>query len=165
MGLSGRPGDIAFMKPIIIAVAALAGLAAPALAQDYNGSPNFGEVHLQAGFTPDPHLTSLRAGGSIDAATRFNQCQGYITNAPDVRLHWSGSSSLSLKISAQASADVTLVVNGPNGQWYCDDDSGEGTNPSLTLKPEAGRYEIWVGTYSSGETQRAILSISELESF
>lgn len=149
----------------LLLASSLAFLAAPALAQDYNADANFGEVSLAAGFTPDPHLTSLRAGGSLDVSTRLNQCQGFVSSAPDIRLIWSGSSSLPLKISAQASADVTLVVNGPNGEWYCDDDSGEGTNPSLTLKPESGRYEIWVGTYSSGQTQRAVLSISELESF
>lgn len=149
----------------VLAATALAFGAGHALAQDFNATPNFGEISLSAGFTPDPHLSRLRAGGSLDVSTRLNDCQGFITSAPDIRFIWSGSGSLPLKISAQASADVTLVVNGPNGEWYCDDDSGEGTNPSLTLKPESGRYEIWVGTYSSGQTQQAVLSISELESF
>jgi hypothetical protein len=68
-------------------------------------------------------------------------------------------------ISVLSRSDTTLVVNGPNGEWYCDDDSGEDTNPLVTLGSNAGRYEIWVGTYSSGDPQPAVLSISEVASF
>ena len=59
----------------------------------------------------------------------------------------------------------TVVVNGPNGEWYCDDDTGEDNNPLVTLGSQAGRYEIWVGTYSSGSPAPAVLSISELANF
>lgn len=152
------------MRLIIAAACALA-FAAPAVAQDYNATPNYGELHLQPGFTPDPALISMRAGGDIDAATRFKGCNGYITNAPDIRLYWDGTGSLSLKISAVSNADTTLVINGPNGQFFCDDDSGEDLNPSLTMTPSAGRYEIWVGTVSSGDAKPAVVSISELSSF
>ena len=152
-----------------IFAAALAGLAlsaaAPALAQDYNATPTFGEFHLTPGFTPDPGLLSVQSGGSIDAADWSKTCKGFIANAPDLRMYWDGTGSLSLIISAVSNADVTLVVNGPNGEWYCDDDSGDGSNPSLTLTPTAGRYEIWVGTYASGETRPAVVSVSELRSF
>src|SRR5690606_41682480 len=58
----------------------------------------------------------------------------------DVRLHWSGGGNLPLIFSVSSSRDTTLVVNGPNGRWYCDDDSGEGTNPSLRFgSPMAGQ--------------------------
>ena len=62
-------------------------------------------------------------------------------------------------------SDTTLVVNGPNGEWYCDDDSGEDINPLVTLGSNAGRYEIWVGTYDIVDPQPAVLSISEVASF
>jgi hypothetical protein len=152
---------------LFIAAAAVGALAfaAPALAQDYNADTNYGELHLAPGFTPDPALISLRAGGTIDASTRFKECSGYITGQPDMRLYWDGDGSLDLKISAVSNADTTLVINGPDGTWYCDDDSGDDTNPSLTLSPHSGRYEIWVGTYSSGDSKPAVVSISELTSF
>lgn len=159
------------MKTTILATVGLAaaGLAlmaaAPAAAQDMNGSTNYGEVRLSPGFTPDPHLISLRAGGSIDASSRFNTCRGFITQQPDVRLYWDGKGTMNLRISAISNADTTIVVNGPNGEWYCDDDSGDDSNPLVTLSPVAGRYEIWVGTYSSGDTKPAVISISEITSF
>lgn len=153
------------MKTTVLAAMALALVAAPAAAQDYNATANYGDVRLAPGFTPDPHLISLRAGGSIDASTRFNSCRGFITAQPDIRLWWDGKGSLNLKISAISNADTTMVVNGPNGEWYCDDDSGDGSNPVVTLSPVAGRYEIWVGTYSSGDTRPAVVSISEISNF
>ena len=50
------------MKYLLTAVCALA-LAGPVAAQDYNADPNYGDITLAPGFTPDPHLVSLRAGG------------------------------------------------------------------------------------------------------
>ncbi len=150
----------------LVAGAALLGANA-ASAQDIDSSTNYGELNLSAGFTPDPALLSLLAGGSIDADDRFDGCTGYITESPDVRLFWSGSSkgAPNIKISALSNADTTIIVNGPDGRWYCDDDSGEDSNPVVELSPMNGRYEIWVGTYSEGETKRAVLSISEVTSF
>jgi hypothetical protein len=142
-------------------------VAGPALAQDTSADPNYGEFHLSPGFDPDPGMLSLMAGGDIDASTKFEDCKGFISSAPDVRLFWEGSSSsgLTIKISAISNADTTLIVNGPDGSWYCDDDAGEDSNPSVELKPVEGRYEIWVGTYSSGEIKKAVLGISEVSSF
>ena len=152
------------MKYLLTAVCALA-LAGPVAAQDYNTEPNYGSITLAPGFQPDPHLVSLRAGGSISASNAGNDCAGFITNAPDFRFQWNGNGSLNIKISVLSKADTTLVVNGPNGEWYCDDDMGEDNNPLVTLGSVSGRYEIWVGTYSSGDPQPAVLSISELTNF
>ena len=81
---------------------------------------------------------------------------------------WSraGRSSLPLIISVASSADTTLVVNAPDGSFYCDDDGGvNGSNPSVRFNnPQSGRYEIWVGTYRSGSPQAARLHISEVSS-
>lgn len=152
------------MKNLLgVAVAALL-VAGPVAAQDYSANPHAGTVRLSAGFTPDPYNISVTAGGTIRASERFSGCYGYISHAPDVRLHWSGGGNLPLIISASSSRDTTLVVNAPNGRWYCDDDSGEGTNPSLRFgSPMSGQYDIWVGSYG-GDYVSATLSISELYS-
>ena len=153
------------MRNITIAAACLAAMAAPAAAQDFNADPNYGSIALDVGFNEDPRVVSLRAGGNIDASSIGNGCRGFITNAPDYRLEYN-SGSLPLYISVAADSDTTLVVNGPDGSWHCDDDGGvKGMNPSLRFdRPASGRYEIWVGTYSSGSTQPAQLHISELGS-
>lgn len=157
------------MRPLILALAAAASvlIAGSASAQNVDADPNYGELNLSAGFTPDPAMLSLLAGGDIDAGDQFDGCTGYISTTPDMRLFWDGSAKggLNLKISAISNADTTLVVNGPDGRWYCDDDSGEDSNPLVELSPRAGRYEIWVGTYSRGDIKKAVLSISEVSSF
>jgi hypothetical protein len=149
---------------LLFAPLSLACLAVPVAAQNTSGRPNFGEVTLRTGFAPDPRVIPLRAGGDRAASNVRSDCRGFITNAPDVRLHFTGG-ALPLIISVAAASDTTLVVNGPDGTWYCDDDGGNGSNPSVRLNnPGTGRYEIWVGTYRSGNAQDARLHISEVSS-
>lgn len=149
----------------LLGVAAAALLfAGPVAAQDWSANPHAGTVRLSAGFTPDPYNISITAGGTIQASERFSGCRGYISHAPDVRLHWSSGNNLPLIISVSSQRDTTLVVNGPNGSWYCDDDSGEGLNPSLRFgSPMSGQYDIWIGSYG-GDYVSGTLSISELYS-
>ena len=147
------------------AFAAAVLVALPAAAQDFNADPNYGVINLRAGFEPDPQVIGLRSGGQINAQSVSNSCRGFISSAPDVRLFYTAG-SLPLIISVRASADPTLVINGPDGSWYCDDDGGnEGLNPSVRFnRPSSGRYEIWVGTYGNASLQPAELHISELTS-
>ncbi len=129
---------------------------------DFTLSPTYGQVTLTAGFTPDPHTINLTAGGEIDALDALGgSCRGDIATAPDYSLNYT-SGSWPLYIWAIADADTTIVINGPDGQWYCDDDSAGSLNPLFEFaNPQSGRYDIWVGTYSGG-TAPATLYISEL---
>ena len=144
----------------------LAGLSltVPALAQDLSAEPSYGDVSLSAGFTPDPYVVSLRAGGSIDASTTIHAgCPGFIAAAPDFDLYYNAG-SLPLIITTEADADTTLIVNAPDGEWYCDDDGGPGVNPQLRFaQPWTGTYNIWVGFYGQSSTYPAELKISELD--
>ena len=112
-------------------------------------------------------LIRLQCYEGIDASQAVSpSCRGYITNAPDVRLNFQGGSNLPLILSVNSGADTTLVVNGPDGSWYCSDDEGvNGMNPMVRFNsPQSGRYEIWVGTYGSASLAPAQLHISELYS-
>jgi hypothetical protein len=149
---------------ILVASAAIAAaFAGAASAQDYSQNPTYGTANLSTGFTPDPYVVNVQSGGSINAANIGSPCAGFIANAPDVRLNFAGG-NLPLIISAAASADTTLVVNAPDGQWYCDDDSGNnGLNPMVRFNnPRSGQYDIWIGTYGNATLQPAQLNISEL---
>ena len=106
----------------------------------------------------------MRAGGSLRAESAASGCAGYVASAPDVSVIYSAG-SLPLILSANSSSDTTLLVRDPNGSWYCDDDSGEGVNPSINLtKPVSGEYDIWIGVYGSDDIVDAALDISELYS-
>lgn len=132
-----------------------------AAAQDVGGDPTYGDVSLDAGFTPDPWEMDLTAGGSI--AVNEGSCSyGKVSDNPDVDLYWDGSGS-TLYIYVIGSEDTTLLVNMPNASWRCDDDSFGDGDPILSIpKAQDGLYDIWVGTYGS-DMISATLYISELD--
>ncbi len=155
---------MSFSRKILAASCLALAFAVPAAAQDTGADPSYGTVELSSGFTPDPYQVNVSSGGNTDASGIGSPCTGMIANAPDIRLVYS-SGSLPLIISANSDFDTTLVVNAPDGLWYCDDDTGEGVNPSVRFnKPMSGRYEIWVGTYSGTDYRPAVVDISELYS-
>ena len=143
-----------------LALAATLALPAAAAAQNANLTANFGEVRLSAGFTPDPHRVSLTAGGSIDAYTDTNlpaACVGDISDAPDYEVTYDAG-SLPLVFRTRSSTDTTLIINGPDGRWYCDDDSwGDGDAEVRFNRPASGTYDIWIGTFSGGTASAALL--------
>ena len=138
--------------------AALA-LAAPAASQNWELPPTYGTAELTTGFQPDPHTVQLQAGGNIDASVLGAGCLGLIADAPDFDVVFEAG-TLPLNIYVQSAEDTTLVVNAPDGNWYCNDDTN-GLNPVLSFQnPQSGLYDIWVGSF--GGVPQATLFISEL---
>lgn len=136
----------------------------PANAPDFTLAPNYGEVALTSGFTPDPHQVAVQAGGNYNAY-QIPNCVGWISSAPDYRVSFTaGDNNLPLIFSVQSDSDTTLVVNDASGNWVCNDDTN-GLNPAVTFSaPTSGQYDVWVGTFSEGSTQPSTLSVSELTS-
>ena len=137
--------------------------------EGYDGEPCIGcmarqgEATLTAGFSPDPNTTRVYLDGSNE--TTIPGCTGSINlDGPDLRLQYTAG-SLPLAVYAESSEDTTLIINGPDGEWYCDDDGSEGTNPLVEWDtPMSGQYDIWVGRFfSGGEGAPAFVSITELE--
>lgn len=138
----------------------LTAVAMPAVAQDATQTANFGEIRLSAGFTPDPLVVPMTAGGGVDASRLGNGCVGRISNAPDYQVTFTAG-SLPLVFRTRSGEDTTLVINGPDGRWSCDDDSyGDGDAEVRFSNPQSGIYDVWVGTYGS-EPAAAQLLITE----
>jgi hypothetical protein len=149
---------------VLTAAVAVALIAAPASAQSINSRApgTFGQVNLRSGFTPDPHVTTVNAGGPIDVSTVSDNCRGFIAERPSFTLNYRRG-ELPLYVGVVADDDTTLVVKGPNGQWMCDDDSGDNLNPVISWEnPRNGRYQIWVGRFGSSDLAPAQLYISEI---
>jgi hypothetical protein len=135
---------------------------------DVTASALFGSGRLQSGFLPDPFDVALEAGGPLDAdlglggaVVAEGYCAGYVTRAPSYELSYQAG-EFPLYISAESDRDTTLVVNAPDGAWYCNDDF-ESLDPALEFAdPQSGVYDIYVGTYGSGDPAPATLRISEL---
>jgi hypothetical protein len=136
--------------------------AAPASAQDVSAEPTFGDVRLEAGFTPDPYVVELLAGGSIEV--NLDECDyGHVAEAPDVDLYYYADGTTTLYIAAASNSDTMLLVNLPDGTWICDDDSFGDLDPILVIpNAPSGLYNIWVGTLGE-EMDEADLYISEID--
>lgn len=136
--------------------AALSGLAfsAPAAAQE--------RVQLRAGFLPDPFALDVTPGGEVEADADLGEdCAGWISDAPQVRLRYSAG-RVSLHIFAGSRTDTVLVVRDPSGTITCNDDHA-GLDPGVSIDaPASGTYDIWVGTFDEGGSGRATLLISEV---
>jgi hypothetical protein len=134
-------------------------------APNWQATPTYGTIDLDAGFTPDPYDKAISAGGDDEVDLSAPSCSGYIhAEAPDLDLNYDAG-SLELFIYARAKTDVTLVVNQPDGTWICNDDE-MGTDPMIRLQsPRSGNYNIWIGTYEASESPLppATLYISELD--
>ncbi|WP_412069442.1 peptidase S1 [Rubrivirga sp. IMCC43871] len=146
----------------LLAFALLAFVAAPVLAQNVSADPNFGDVRVEEGFPNDPYTIEVVAGGDIEPAVRG--CDyGAITQAPDVDLYYDTSGSSTLYIYAVSGDDTTILVNLPDGNWACDDDSYDDGDPIVVIRgAESGLFNIWVGTYGDDPAE-ATLFISEID--
>lgn len=57
-------------------------------------------------------------------------------------------------------ADTTLVINDPQGNWYCKDNTN-GLHPEIAFSSsQAGQYDVWVGLIgNAGDYPAARLTI------
>jgi hypothetical protein len=145
---------------LVLSVSSLVLLVAgSASAQDASLPPGSGSVTLSAGFSPDPQTVAITAGGGIQAT--MPGCAGWIADAADYELTYTAG-SFPLNIYFVGDGDTTLVINGPDGSWYCADDTN-GVNPGVSFAaPMSGVYDIWVGGYAEGSFVPGTLSISEV---
>ena len=148
------------MKTIALVAALATLLAGPVAAQNAGLTANYGEISLRSGFTPDPYRVQVTAGGSLNGNALPGSCTGMISEAPDFEVSYSAG-SLPLVFRTLSSSDTTLIINGPDGSWSCDDDSyGDGDAEVRFNRPQSGTYDIWIGTFGGG-TSSATLLITE----
>ncbi|MFK7159474.1 hypothetical protein V6U78_00295 [Marinospirillum sp. MEB164] len=136
--------------------------AAAAEALNWESSATAETLSLRAGFTPDPRLIELNAGGQHRVSSSMGYgCVGNVNaSAPDVTLNYTAGAS-ALHFRADSRADTTLVIRAPDGTWHCNDDA-IGLDPVVDFhRPQTGAYHVWVGVYS-GQQQPAVLKISEI---
>src|SRR5688572_3449644 len=139
---------------------------APVSTLDFTQPATFGSDELGAGFLPDPFTVDLVSGGPVDIGRTLLGCSGpasgYAAVAPDFDVRYTSGSSM-LRFYFVAEGDTTMVINDPNGDWYCSDDTFGTTQPSIDfVSPSSGTYDIWIGSYSSEERISGSLHVTEL---
>lgn len=149
-GITLRPP----MKRALLAAAALAVFPAVAPAAQQmrpDARPAAGALTPRADSPAEQLQLTLRARSE----TGMDDCSGFVDpSAPDATVEWPGGT---LRMTVRSDFDATLAVHGPDGVWHCNDD-GDGLAPVLDLvNAPAGRYAVWVGSYSDGVVGTATL--------
>ncbi len=127
-------------------------------------SSNFGSTTLAPGFTPDPQTVSIVSGGSLNVSSMNlgDECVGYATPQPDYIVTLSSSSSR-LRFYVEGDGDTGLIVGAPGKRFFCSDDE-VGLDPMVNFNnAQAGQYNVWVSSYSDGESIASTLYITELD--
>jgi len=150
---------------------------------DVNGRANFGGGRLTTGFTPDPWTFNLTAGGGRnpinvadlnmrDEVTGQPCTRANVTRRPDFHFNFTAGTTFPLLrfyVVTGNGSDATLLVNEPNGRWRCNDDHGQSgwgnaLMPAIDFhNPEAGRYDVWVGTFDASSNNPAVFHVTEVE--
>jgi len=128
------------MATCAMTTGAIATVVEPARAQDYQ------PFTLSPGFVPDPQIGTGLSGG-----TRPTPDCGYVdqANAPDHVVTLTNSFNF-LRASVEATGDVTLLIEGPDGR-FCSDDVN-GLMPEISGYWPAGTYYVWIGDFVGSPT-------------
>lgn len=144
-------------------------------------APGFGEIALASGFTEDPLLVDVTAGGPFAVVDVLPEeiCagvpSGYIAAKPGYRVDYTAGDyvlrffTFNLGITdplvdALDPADFTMVVRAPDGSYHCDDDGAGLLQPVVEFdEPESGVYDVWVGAFMPDDYLRGFLVITETE--
>lgn len=88
---------------------------------------------------------AVATGSALVNPVEGDGCRGLIDARPTVAVT-AGAAPLSIRASSD-DQDLVMVARSPSGRWLCSDDAEGSSNPRIATD-EAGRYAVWVGTYS-----------------
>lgn len=122
---------------------------------------------LAPGFLPDPFTQDSVAGGPRSGHEWTGQgehtvCRGSLPQEPQHVLTLEAFSRLKVTASPAPgqSGDLTMILEGPDGLVWCNDDF-EGLDPGFDTAFPAGEYRVFVGVFGGG-TLPYRLSVTEL---
>lgn len=162
------------MKKLLVSLFVFLIVGVSVFSQDWTLDASYGELYLDEFFTPDPTVLEILAGGEVNLARSPvsglpRSVTGFVAQAPDLDFYYVTSGGMSLTIRVRGyGEDTVLLINGPEGRWYFNDDSpdfedGDVLDPSITFnRPISGLYSIWVGTFSDTDFVEVDLEITEL---
>ena len=136
------------MRALPLLLALVAAPLAGAQSLDVGAAPASGTLSPGASETLRLEV-ALRAAGEVPGALGA-ECVGYVdASAPDAVVQWGGGD---LEVRVEGDLDPTLVVARPDGTWACNDDA-DGVLPLVAVpRAPAGRYAVWVGSFSASPT-------------
>lgn len=153
-----------FALAAAVAVGVMGAAGAAQACPNYNQRAAFGEIFLPGNFAPDPYVRNVTAGGGYYLPNCGFNYNGWVAAAPDFEFTYQGGYNFPLTIGINSNYDTVILINGPDGQWYFNDDAGGawGLGAAITF-PGAipGVYDIWIGAYQRASGLPAQLIITE----
>jgi hypothetical protein len=86
------------------------------------------------------------SGGAFDASERHPSCVGAIAGRPNHVFRLEQPEVL--HIGAESSSDLTLVVIGPDGAIYCNDDARQTLDPRVVEHFSEGLIRVYIGSHN-----------------
>ncbi len=115
------------------------------------------------GFTLNSTKKTASVGGSTGGSVSIpaitggsdrsgNKCLGFGDSKPDHLMTLTQAvTKLNLKVNSSG-RDTTIVIQGPEGELRCGDDTGNKKDASFSSSTwGAGTYKIWVGSMTPGD--------------
>ncbi len=103
------------------------------------------------GFAPPMLEDSGVAGGPVEGHSGPMACTGSYPARPQHVLKVGRRVPMLRVVADGIDRDLTLALRTPDGQWHCNDDSGDpsfGLNPAVDLTNAQGEIEVFVGVFS-----------------
>ncbi|MGV8840964.1 MAG: hypothetical protein ACWA6X_11740 [Bauldia sp.] len=148
-----------------VALGAMAAAGSAAACPNYSLRAAFGEINLPGNFVPDPYVRNVTAGGGYYLPNCGLNWNGWVAAAPDFQFVYGGQNlGYPLTIGINSAYDTVILINGPDGRFYFNDDAGGawGLGAAFTFRnPVPGVYDIWIGTYQRASGLPAQLIITE----
>ena len=154
----------AALPPLAATVASAATPAPVTQSGDPARDTTTAAVNLQAGYIMDPYLLPVIGKSEKAAADLQKGCNGYVSATPNVVVNWAGATD-QLSFFIYSDADATLVIQGPDGSFVCNDDAGLRTTDPLVkiAKPAPGSYKVFAGTAAKDAPALGFLAITQAE--
>lgn len=107
--------------------------------------------------------TTIETDIEVESLGLRPTCTGRIGPTPGLRLTLAAAGTLD--VSARGQADTVLVIRGPDGRWFCDDDLPAGVlHPGVEIADAAaGEYLVWVGGFDAHSAGRAATVHARME--
>ena len=123
---------------------------------------------------PDPRTFNVTSGGNVstsylntDPQHQSGDCTGFAVQAADFELTYNAGTPQALLrfwwSSNDGTGDAVLIINAPNGKWFCNDDSFGTLHPTVDFNnPSTGVYDVYVASRASGGGRAGVLRVTEL---
>lgn len=125
----------------LVCLSPLAALACPSV-----GGAMDSRMITEADFGDQGARFPVIAGGDVNLGD-CGYAGGFVIANPDFSFDMNGVYG-PIQVSVDSpGCDTLLLINGPDGSWYFDDDSSGDLMPWLEVVADDGLLDVWVGTF------------------